>query len=114
MLFQTNSIWIRSGALTGLLVCAAFLQPGALLGEPVAVRHMEGTVHGFLVLRTMEGRALAAGDLIQVVRGDRLVSTLTFHFKDGSVDREAQEKEKRKQDGASDDIPYENVNSRRP
>jgi hypothetical protein len=49
---------------------------------------MEGTVHGFLVLRTQQGKALAAGDLIQVVRGDRLISQLTFHFKDGSVDDE--------------------------
>jgi hypothetical protein len=49
---------------------------------------MEGTVHGFLVLRTMEGKTLATGDLIQVVQGDRLVSNLIFHFKDGSVDDE--------------------------
>src|SRR4051812_45574655 len=49
---------------------------------------MEGTVHGFLVLRTQQGETLAAGDLIQVVRGDRLISELVFHFKDGSVDDE--------------------------
>ena len=41
----------------------------------------EGTVHGFLVVRTMEGKTIAAGDLIQVVEGDRLVSNLSFHFK---------------------------------
>jgi len=52
------------------------------------VRHMEGTVHGFLALRTMDGKTIAAGDLIQVVQGDRLVSNLTFRFKDGSVDDE--------------------------
>jgi hypothetical protein len=40
------------------------------------------------VLRTQEGKQLAAGDLIQVVRGDRLISELVFHFKDGSVDDE--------------------------
>jgi hypothetical protein len=80
---------VRSWSLTGLLVSVlALLQPGALLAEPIAVRHMEGTVRGFLVLRTMEGKTLAAGDLIQVVQGDRLVSTLIFHFKDGSVDDE--------------------------
>jgi hypothetical protein len=88
MRLRTNTLWIRSGALTGLLLCAAFLQPAALLAEPVAVRHMEGTVHGFLVLRTAEGKALAAGDLTQVVQGGRLLSKLTFHFKDGSVDDE--------------------------
>jgi hypothetical protein len=52
------------------------------------VRHMEGTVHGFLVLRSKEGRVLAVGDLFQVVRGDRVTSRLLFRFKDGSVDDE--------------------------
>jgi len=52
---------------------------------PVAVRHTEGLVHGFLVLRTLEGSTLADGDLIQVARGDRVTSRLVFRFKDGSV-----------------------------
>jgi hypothetical protein len=52
---------------------------------PVAVRHTEGLVHGFLVLRTLEGNILADGDLIQVARGDRVTSRLVFRFKDGSV-----------------------------
>ena len=64
------------------------LENGALLAERIAVRHMEGTVRGFLVLRNMEGRTLAAGNLSQVVQGDRLVARLTFRFKHGSVDDE--------------------------
>jgi hypothetical protein len=52
------------------------------------VRHLEGTVHGFLALRSKEGRVLAVGDLFQVVRGDRVTSRLLFSFKDGSVDDE--------------------------
>jgi hypothetical protein len=79
---------IRSWSLTALLLSAVLLQPAAVQAESVPVRHIEGTVHGFLVLRTMDGKTIAAGDLIQVVRGDRLVSNLTFHFKDGSVDDE--------------------------
>jgi hypothetical protein len=78
----------RAWSLIGLLFSAALLQPGALLAEPIPVLHMQGTVHGLLVLRTMEGKTLAAGDLIQVVQGDRLLSDLVFHFKDGSVDEE--------------------------
>lgn len=50
--------------------------------------HKQGTIRGFLVLRSMEGKTLASGDLIQVVRGDRLISSLIFHFKDGSIDDE--------------------------
>ena len=58
------------------------------MAEPVPVHHMEGTVQGFLALRTTEGKTIAAGGLTQVVQGNRLVSRLTFRFKDGSVDDE--------------------------
>ncbi|MCU1334809.1 MAG: hypothetical protein JWO19_390 [Bryobacterales bacterium] len=71
-----------------LLIGVILLQPGLLPAEPVAVRHIEGTVHGFLALRTMEGKILGAGDLIQVLRGDQVVSRLVFRFRDGSVDDE--------------------------
>lgn len=70
-----------------LVVLINALQPAAP-AEPVPVRYVEGTVHGFLVLRTKEGRALAVGDLFQTVRGDRVTSRLLFRFKDGSVDDE--------------------------
>jgi hypothetical protein len=56
--------------------------------EPIAVRHPEGTLHGFLALTTDQGQVLADGDLIEIVRGDRVKSHLTFHFKDGSIDDE--------------------------
>ena len=79
---------VRSWSLIGLLTSAALLQHAGLPAESVPVRHMEGTVHGFLAVRTMEGETIAAGDLLQVVQGDRLVSNLIFHFKDGSVDDE--------------------------
>jgi hypothetical protein len=58
------------------------------LGEPVQARHLEGTVHGYLALRSKEGQVLGVGDVFQVVRGDRVTSRLLFRFKDGSVDDE--------------------------
>jgi hypothetical protein len=61
------------------------LLSSTLLAEPVPVRFAEGLVHGFLSLRTTDGALVANGDLIQVVRGDRVTSRLVFHFKDGSV-----------------------------
>lgn len=79
---------VRSCSLTVLLLSAVLLPLTAVRAESVPVRHMEGTVHGFLVMRTMDGKTIAAGDLVQVVQGDRLVSNLTFHFKDGSIDDE--------------------------
>ncbi len=52
------------------------------------MHYLEGTLHGFLALTTEQGQVLAAGDLIETVRGDRVTSHLTFHFKDGSLDDE--------------------------
>ncbi len=57
-----------------------------LLGEPVSVRHPQGSAHGFLAVKTLEGRRIANGDITQVVKGDRVTSHVTFRFRDGSVD----------------------------
>jgi hypothetical protein len=56
--------------------------------DPVPVRRTQGTFHGFLVLKTLEGDTLGAGDLIQVAHGNRVTSRLTYHFRDGSLDDE--------------------------
>jgi hypothetical protein len=45
--------------------------------------------HGFLVLRTLQGKDVADGDLGQVVHGDRVSRRLVFHFKDGSIQDES-------------------------
>jgi hypothetical protein len=66
-----------------LLLALAY--PPGVRGEPVAVRHTEGVVHGFLALRTMGGAAIADGDLIQTTRAGRVTVRLVFRFKDGSV-----------------------------
>ena len=79
---------IKSLSAAALLASAAFLWPCALSAESVAVRHTEGLVHGFLVLRTLEGNTLADGDLIQVAHGDLVTTELVFRFKDGSIDDE--------------------------
>jgi hypothetical protein len=55
-------------------------------GEPIKVRHPQGSAHGFVVLKTLEGTRIATGDMSQFVHGDRVTSRLVFHFRDGSVD----------------------------
>ncbi len=55
----------------------------------VPVRYAEGTVHGFLELRTATGAVLAHGDLLQVARDREVESRLVFHFLDASVFEEA-------------------------
>lgn len=76
---MTTSIrWlVRSAA---ICACCA-----TLLGSPVPVRHTEGIVHGFLSLRTLDGTAIADGDLSQLANGDQVTSHLVFRFKDGSL-----------------------------
>ena len=56
--------------------------------EPVPVRRAQGSLHGFLVLKSLEGKTLAAGDLVQVSHDSRVTSRLTYHFRDGSLDEE--------------------------
>lgn len=74
--------------LTPWLLLAALCHPAFLPADPIAVRFQEGSVHGFLALRTLEGKVVASGDLTQIIKGSRVVSHLVFHFKDGSVDDE--------------------------
>jgi hypothetical protein len=79
--------WRQDGRLLAVLglILTFLLTPLTAGDEPVTVRHREGLVHGFLVLRTMDGKPLADGDLIQKVRGTRVTTRLVFRFKDGSV-----------------------------
>jgi hypothetical protein len=56
--------------------------------DPIPVRRSQGTLHGFLVLKTMEGKILAAGDLVQIAHGNRVTARLTYRFRDGSLDDE--------------------------
>lgn len=67
------------------LVFTAAFWPGVLPAEPVAVRYTEGSLQGFLVLRTLDDQLLADGDLIQTVSGDQVTARLVFRFKDGSI-----------------------------
>ncbi len=68
------------------LVAILLLQPGPASAEPIPVRYPEGTVHGFLALRTLDGGLLASGQLTELLHGSEVVSRLVFRFKDGSVD----------------------------
>jgi hypothetical protein len=54
-------------------------------GEPVLVRHSAGLTHGFLLLRTLDGKTIAEGDLVQNAVGNVVTSRVTYHFKDGSL-----------------------------
>jgi len=70
------------------LISACLLCSVSLSASPVEVRYKEGSIHGFLVLSTLDGNPIAEGDLVQVGRGNRVTSQLVFRFKDGSRQEE--------------------------
>jgi hypothetical protein len=79
---------LRSRILAILLASTCILSGVAASTSPIAVRYKEGMVHGFLVLSTLDGIAIAAGDVIQVTRGDQVTTQVAFRFKDGSRQEE--------------------------
>ena len=74
-----------------LIVCAGLIPPNVLQADQVNVRYTEGLVHGFLVLRTLEGKILAVGDSTQIAAGDHVTNKVVLRFKDGSVHEETTE-----------------------
>jgi hypothetical protein len=50
----------------------------------VPVRYVEGTLHGFLRLRSAGGDVIADGELLQVPRRNGLDSRMVFRFRDSS------------------------------
>src|SRR5262245_16676234 len=71
-----------------LLAAIVLLSAPALRAAPVAVLRVEGTAHGFLVLRNAAGTALADGELVQVERDGAIETRLSFRFHDGSRSEE--------------------------
>lgn len=67
-----------------LAVLLGAITAGAL-AEQIPVRYAEGTVRGFLVLRTMSGDRIAGGELNQDFREGKVTSRLTFRFHDRSI-----------------------------
>jgi len=79
---------LRSRLFAILLISICIVSGVAASASQVAVRHKEGLIHGFLVLSTLDGTPIAAGDLTQVARGDQVTTRLAFRFKDGSQQEE--------------------------
>jgi hypothetical protein len=71
--------WISS------LLFALVVIPSFCSATLVPVKHKEGTAHGFLVLRSLNRKLLATGEVIQTVEGERVTSEVVFHFRDGSL-----------------------------
>jgi hypothetical protein len=66
-----------------IVLCAALAVSSA--SATVPVRFTEGLTRGFLLVRAQDGRLVGHGDLIQVVRGQRMESQMILRFRDGST-----------------------------
>jgi hypothetical protein len=80
----------RPGLFAFALGVILLLSGGRLPAQsvPVPVRHLEGLIHGFVLVRSASGETLGTGDLSQVNRGGKVTSHFILHFKDGSVNDE--------------------------
>jgi hypothetical protein len=67
------------------LICGVALASSPVAAEPIRVLFQEGVTRAFPVVRSLSGQKLAQGDLVQVARGDRVDSRMTFRFADGSL-----------------------------
>jgi hypothetical protein len=79
---------LRFRVLAILSISACILSGVTASASPVVVRYREGLIHGFLLLSTLDGVAIAAGDVTQVARGDQVTTQIAFRFKDGSRQEE--------------------------
>jgi hypothetical protein len=77
---------LTGAATLGLLgLVMVLLWPRPLAAAPVPVRFVEGVTHGFLLLRTLDGKLIATGDLLQVGRRGEVETRMVFRFNDGSM-----------------------------
>jgi hypothetical protein len=67
------------------VVIAALLWSCAVEAAPIRVRMIEGNFRGFLVLRSLDGAAIAYGEMSQKPTGNLVECRTLLRFKDGSL-----------------------------
>ena len=63
-------------------------QPTAGKADPVPARLKQGVGHIFLLILDENGKMLAEGESLQMVKGYTVTTHTMFHFRDGSIDDE--------------------------
>jgi hypothetical protein len=74
--------------LVALILVTGLFETRTSSADQVSVRYTEGLLHGFVAVRTLDGKTLAVGDSTQIAEGDRITSKLIIKFRDGSVNEE--------------------------
>lgn len=82
---RPGSPWLAPALLLTVASTATAQRERRFDDAQVPVRYVEGTVHGFLELRSATGAVLAHGDALQVVRDQDVQNRMVFHFPDSSV-----------------------------
>jgi hypothetical protein len=76
---------MRRTPIVSLLVLVALMQQGHGEDRAVRVRYREGSVRGFLVLRSQAGATLASGEFSQILQGNTIRARMFLRFRDGSL-----------------------------
>jgi hypothetical protein len=79
---------LNNALLAAWVLVLALSRPGLMMAEPVPVRFPEGPAQAALVLRSLDGKILADGDLTQTANGGHVTSRVAFRFNDGSMHEE--------------------------
>ena len=83
-----NILFVKRLRICSLILLLVWALRPTAQADPLTVRSVQGTMHGFLELRSEDEQVVASGDSFQVVRGNRVTSRTIFHFKNGSIDDE--------------------------
>jgi hypothetical protein len=66
----------KRSPLKSIAIVGYFLFASVINAEPVSVRHIQGFLRGFLVLKDTSGQILASGDMTQFPAGNRVTAIL--------------------------------------
>jgi hypothetical protein len=75
----------RLAGLSILIFVTSLFITGISFAEQIRVRHVEGAIHGFMILKSEAGETIATGDLDQTAQGSRITTNIKFRFGDGSL-----------------------------
>jgi hypothetical protein len=76
---------IRRTTISLLALTSLFLATGSGVAEQIKVKYPQGVLHGFVVVRTEEGKKIGVGDFQQTVSGTQVTVKMALHLEDGSV-----------------------------
>jgi hypothetical protein len=73
---------MKRTSLLSILFCSLLFSTRS---DQVPVRYPEGMTHGFLALKTPDGKLIADGQSVETLEEGKMTNRLTFRFKDGSI-----------------------------